>query len=83
MYPAAVIGAHRMPDCIKPRSIGFNRSASDEVDGRRTTPAKVLFTTGYIRNAIVHHGRLHAGVQMIGKPFPFGELNANVVCLDS
>jgi hypothetical protein len=30
------------------------------------------------RNAIVHHGRLDAGVHMIGKPFSFEELAAKV-----
>ena len=30
---------------------------------------KVLFTTGYARNAIVHQGRLDAGVELITKPF--------------
>jgi CheY-like chemotaxis protein len=30
---------------------------------------KVLFTTGYARNAIVHHGRLDQGVELITKPF--------------
>ena len=30
---------------------------------------KVLFTTGYTRNAIVHHGRLDEGVELITKPF--------------
>ena len=30
---------------------------------------KVLFTTGYSRNAIVHHGRLDAGVRLLQKPF--------------
>jgi PAS domain S-box-containing protein len=39
---------------------------------------KVLFTTGYTRNAIVHHGRLDPGVQMIGKPFSFEELGAKI-----
>ena len=34
----------------------------------------MLFTTGYTRNAIVHHGRLDPGVQMIGKPFSVDEL---------
>jgi DNA-binding response OmpR family regulator len=27
---------------------------------------------------IVHHGRLDAGVEMIGKPFSFGDLSAKV-----
>jgi PAS domain S-box-containing protein len=30
---------------------------------------KVLFTTGYARNAIVHHGRLDPDVELIVKPF--------------
>ena len=39
---------------------------------------KVLFTTGYARNAIIHHGRLDQGVQLITKPFSFSELAAKV-----
>jgi signal transduction histidine kinase len=30
---------------------------------------RVLFTTGYARNAIVHHGRLDPGLDLIVKPF--------------
>lgn len=39
---------------------------------------KVLFTTGYSRNAIVHQGRLDAGVQLISKPFTFDQLAVRV-----
>jgi PAS domain S-box-containing protein len=39
---------------------------------------KVLFTTGYARNAIIHHGRLDKGVQLITKPFSFADLAAKV-----
>jgi CheY-like chemotaxis protein len=39
---------------------------------------KVLFTTGYARNAIVHHGRLDAGVQLITKPFTIADLASRV-----
>jgi CheY-like chemotaxis protein len=39
---------------------------------------KVLFTTGYARNAIFHHGRLDKGVRLITKPFASGELAAKV-----
>ncbi len=39
---------------------------------------KVLFTTGYTRNAIVHNGRLDQGVDLIGKPFTFAALAAKV-----
>lgn len=39
---------------------------------------KVLFTTGYARNAIVHHGRLDPGVQLITKPFTVSDLATRV-----
>jgi CheY-like chemotaxis protein len=35
---------------------------------------KVLFTTGYARNAIVHHGRLDPGVELLSKPFTYTDL---------
>ena len=39
---------------------------------------KVLFTTGYARNAIVHHGRLDPGVELLSKPFSYADLAARV-----
>lgn len=44
------------------------RKVADEALKRRPG-LKVLFTTGYTRNAIVHHGRLDEGVDLITKPF--------------
>jgi DNA-binding response OmpR family regulator len=39
-------------------------------EARQLQPGlKVLFTTGYARNAIVHNGTLDADVDMIPKPF--------------
>jgi CheY-like chemotaxis protein len=35
---------------------------------------KILFTTGYSRNAIVHQGRLDPGVQLLSKPFTVEQL---------
>jgi PAS domain S-box-containing protein len=39
---------------------------------------KVLFTTGYARNAIVHQGRLDAGVELITKPFTRVQLGSRI-----
>src|SRR5829696_2193245 len=39
---------------------------------------KVLFTTGYARNALVHPGRLEVGVDLITKPFSDADLAAKV-----
>jgi hypothetical protein len=38
----------------------------------------VLYTTGYARNAIVHHGRLDPGVELIVKPYIPSDLAARV-----
>ena len=35
---------------------------------------KILFTTGYTRNAVVHNGVLDPGVDLIGKPFTLNAL---------
>ena len=39
---------------------------------------RVLFTTGYARNAIVHHGRLDPGIALLPKPFTLSALAAKV-----
>jgi signal transduction histidine kinase/DNA-binding response OmpR family regulator len=39
---------------------------------------RVLYTSGYTRNAIVHGGRLDPGVQIIAKPFTFDALSAKI-----
>jgi hypothetical protein len=39
---------------------------------------KVLYTTGYSRDAIVHQGRLDPGVRLISKPFTYEQLAERV-----
>jgi CheY-like chemotaxis protein len=41
---------------------------ADEVT-RRRPGTKVLFTSGYAENAIMHHGRLDQGVRLLSKPY--------------
>jgi signal transduction histidine kinase len=48
------------------------------VAAERWPALKVLFTTGYTANAIVHHGVLDPGVNFIGKPFSIAALGAKI-----
>jgi signal transduction histidine kinase len=60
-----------LPDGLNGRNIADH--------ARRLHPTiKVLFTTGYTRNAIVHNGRLDAGVNLLSKPFTFRGLAEKV-----
>jgi PAS domain S-box-containing protein len=62
-------------DVVMPDTNG--RKLADEAV-RRRPDLKVLFTTGYTRNAVVHNGVLDPGVELIGKPFTLEELAAKV-----
>lgn len=45
---------------------------------RRQPEIKVLYTTGFTRNAIVHSGKLDAGLNFIPKPFTLVQLDAKM-----
>ena len=53
---------------------GINGRELADAALKRRPDLKVLFTSGYTRNAIVHGGRLDAGVALIGKPFTYAAL---------
>jgi two-component system NtrC family sensor kinase len=54
-----------LTDVVMP---GMNGRRLAEVATQRKPEMKVLFMTGYSRNAIVHQGRLDPGVNLIQKP---------------
>jgi CheY-like chemotaxis protein len=49
------------------------RQLADAIAGQRPN-VKVLYTSGYTENAIMHHGRLDPGVALIDKPYRMAEL---------
>lgn len=57
---------------------GMNgRQLADAVQAKRPG-VRVLFTSGYTENAIVHHGRLDPGVNLLAKPYRRDELARRV-----
>lgn len=62
-------------DVVMPDTNG--RKLADEAV-RRRPGLRVLFTTGYSRNAVVHNGVLDPGVRLLGKPFTIDELATRV-----
>jgi CheY-like chemotaxis protein len=54
-------------DVIMPGGLNGRQLAAEMI--RRRASLKVLFTSGYTENAIIHHGRLDAGVLLLAKPY--------------
>src|SRR6185437_9470723 len=57
---------------------GMNGRQLVDAARQRRGNLRVLFTSGYARNAIVHDGRLDPGVELISKPFTQDVLAARV-----
>jgi len=64
-----------LTDIVMPRMNG--RQLADEA--RQILPGlRVLYTTGYTRNAVVHNGILDPGVALLAKPFTIAQLALRV-----
>jgi CheY-like chemotaxis protein len=78
--------ALKIIDAEQDIAILFTDVVMPEMNGRRLAEAalerrpalKILFTTGYTRNAIVHNGMLDPGVNLLSKPFSLGDLARKV-----
>ena len=74
------------PEPIDANKLLFTDVVMPEVNGAklaeqgrlRRADLRILFTTGYTRNAVVHNGVLDPGVELIGKPFTIEELAAKI-----
>jgi signal transduction histidine kinase/CheY-like chemotaxis protein len=59
-------------DVIMPGQINGRRLAEEMA--KRRSPLKVLFTSGFTENAMIHHGRLEPGVLLLAKPYRKSDL---------
>ncbi|WJR77133.1 ATP-binding protein [Bradyrhizobium sp. NP1] len=59
-------------DVIIPGGMNGRQLAAEAL--KRRPELKVLYTSGYTENAIVHHGRLDAGVLLLAKPYVSSDL---------
>jgi PAS domain S-box-containing protein len=57
---------------------GMNGRQLAEQALRRQPRLRVLYTTGYARNAIVHQRRLDPGVEVVFKPFTYSDLATKI-----
>jgi PAS domain S-box-containing protein len=62
-------------DIVMPGSNG--RQLADEAQKFRPE-LKVVFTTGYTRNAVIHNGMVDAGVNFLPKPFTIDQLGNKI-----
>ncbi len=65
-----------LTDVVMPGDMNGRELADEAV--RLRNGLRVLFMTGYSRDAIIRHGRIEPGVYVIGKPFSFHDLAAKV-----
>jgi signal transduction histidine kinase/CheY-like chemotaxis protein len=63
-------------DIVMPGGMNGRQLAEQAI--RQKPTLKILFTTGYTANAIVHHGRLDPGVELISKPFTYETLGRKI-----
>ncbi len=64
-----------LTDVVMP---GMNGRRLAEAAKARRPDLKILFMTGYSRNAIVHHGRLDPGVDLLQKPITGDQLASKI-----
>jgi CheY-like chemotaxis protein len=65
-----------LTDVIIPGALNGRQLADAAV--RKRPALKVLYTSGYTENAIVHHGRLDPGVLLLNKPYRQSDLDRMV-----
>jgi CheY-like chemotaxis protein len=59
-------------DVIMPGAMNGRQLANEVLKSK--PGLKVLFTSGYTENAIIHHGRLDSGVLLLAKPYRKSDL---------
>jgi signal transduction histidine kinase len=84
--PAALIELDKLghvdllfTDVVLPRGMSGRHLAEEAM--RRRPGLRVLYTSGYTQDSIIHHGRLDEGVELIGKPYRAADLARKIAAM--
>jgi PAS domain S-box-containing protein len=84
--PAALIELDKLEhvdllftDVVLPRGMSGRLLAEEAM--RRRPGLRVLYTSGYTQDSIIHHGRLDDGVELIGKPYRSADLARKIATM--
>lgn len=86
IHASNAASALRKLDAHPETALLFTDIVMPEMNGRqlaiealhRRPNLKILYTTGFTRNAIIHNGKLDAGVHFIAKPFTYVQLATKI-----
>jgi CheY-like chemotaxis protein len=86
LHANSAAAALRVLDSRQDIALLFTDIVMPEVDGRqladeaqsRQLGLKILYTTGYTRNAVIHNGVLDPDVHLVTKPFTLEQLALKV-----
>ncbi len=89
IHADGAINALKQLDSHPDTTMLFTDIVMPDVNGRqlaaealkRRPDIRVLYTTGFTRNAIVHSGKLDAGLHFIAKPFTLVQLDAKMTAV--
>jgi len=77
----AVFSKHNEIDCLLTDVVLTGTMSGKDIAVEATAQRpdiKVVYMSGYTENAVVHHGRIDSGTDLLRKPFTLAELSTKL-----